>query len=102
LVTRVEYERVVESLLNELSFIVAGLTQDDLHALPKFTQELRETRVVLDNTAIADAHLVGVSFGVVDEFVHAAWDTVMSEAYALYVDMSGGESHRHPKRRGNE
>ena len=44
--------------------------------------------------------LLPLSFGVVDEFVQANREEVIRESYALYVDMNGGRSLRHPENSG--
>jgi hypothetical protein len=97
MLSREEYERVIESFLMELQATYADLGDQDVHQRPTFVQELHEAKVLLCNPESSDSDIVGYAFGVVDEFVHAAWTEVMHEAYALYVDLSGNQSHRHPQ-----
>ncbi len=89
MISRDEYERVIESFMMEMQATCAGLRAHDIHRLPEFVQELHETKSRLCHPASADEDIVGFAFGILDEFVHAAWTTVMDDSYALYVALSG-------------
>ncbi|MDP9311759.1 MAG: hypothetical protein M3R24_12910 [Chloroflexota bacterium] len=89
MISRDEYERVIESFMMEMQAMCAGLRASDLQQLPRFVQELQEAKLLLCNPTPADEDLVGYAFGILDEFVHAAWTTVMQDSYALYVALSG-------------
>lgn len=97
MIDREEYERVVESFLMELQFACASLTDTKLEILPHFVSELQESIAALRDPSRTNADIVGFSFGIIDEFVLATWPTIITEAYALYTDFSGGKSHRHPE-----
>jgi hypothetical protein len=96
MVNREEYERVVDSFLMELRGICSAINKADLNRLPGFAKELRESIAMLCDPSTADEDVVGLAFGIVDVFMQAEWADIMEECYALYVDMSGGKSHRHP------
>jgi hypothetical protein len=80
-----EYKKVIDSFMSELMGTCAALTNDKLDGMPEFRKELAESIRGLRDPNTSPAAVVGLSFGVVDEFVHAAWENVLKDCYDLYV-----------------
>lgn len=95
MITRDEYARAIDSFLMELHGSVAALTEADIQRMPAFLAELQESIQYFRNPSTTLENVVGFSFGVIDEYVRATWAEAIDESYALFVDMSGGKSHRH-------
>jgi len=94
MISREDHESAIEGFMMEMSAICSAQRSTTLKSLPGFLDEVKE-HVELSRDATPEETLA-MSFGLVDEFVKASWDSAMREAYALYVDMNGGRSHRHP------
>ncbi len=88
MVTEKEYKRIIESFLWELQSTIAALSSEDLNNLPDFVKEIQEIVISLRDTSTPAEDLVGHAFGIVDEFVRADWDSIMSDSYSLYVDLA--------------
>ncbi len=94
--SREEFARAIDAFLFKMIFLTSVETGKSLDALPGFSEELAG---VLESFRRPGAHpedVLGTALGLVDEYVHARWEEVMEEAYALYTDMAGGRSRRHP------
>ena len=89
-----EYKRVIDSFMSELMGTCAALTDDKLDGMPSFKKELAESIQGLRDPNTSPSDIVGLSFGVVDEFVHAAWEYVLRDCYALYAASSRGRSDK--------
>jgi hypothetical protein len=98
MLSQADFESVIESFMMELSGICAAKSEVELRALPGFLNELQESADLMREAVGTPVRLLPLSFGVVDEFVQANRAEVIRECYALYVDMNGGQSHRHPSR----
>ena len=96
MISREEYEGVIDSFLMELQGFFGALSEAELERLFASSEELREAVLVLRDGTGTDDELLGAAYGSVDEFIHAVWHQLIAESYALYVDLSGGKSHRHP------
>ena len=86
MVTEKEYKKIIESFLWELQSTIAALSSEDLNNLPDFVKEFQEIVSGLRDSSTPSEDLVGHAFGIVDEFVHANWDSIMRDGYSLYAD----------------
>jgi hypothetical protein len=96
MITQAEFEAAIESFMMEMSGICAAKSERELRALPGFLDELHESASLMRDPSTPEAQLLPLSFGLIDEFVQADREELIRECYALYVDMSGARSHRHP------
>jgi hypothetical protein len=103
MISREEYERAVDTFLMELHATCVALEDQHIDRMSQdFKVELQDAIEGLRDPGSTASDIVARSFGVMDEFVHTIWDELMIEGYALYMDMSGGQSHRHPGTRPNQ
>ncbi|HJR36677.1 MAG TPA: hypothetical protein VJ817_17105 [Gemmatimonadales bacterium] len=96
MVSQAEYEAVIEAFMMEMSAICIAKSEADLRAIPGFLEEVAESAALMRQALDSPAELLPLSFGVIDEFVSSNHAEVIRECYALYMDMQGGASHRHP------
>ena len=97
MVSREEYARVIESFMMEMPGLCMTHNEAALRRLPALGPELDEYLAQLRDPSLSADKVLATAFGFVDEFVGAAWDEVITESYALYVDLAGGRSHQHPE-----
>jgi hypothetical protein len=97
MLNQADFEAVIDSFLMEMSGICAAKSEAELRRLPGFVAELEESAALMRDAVDVPTRLLPLSFGVVDQFVQANREEVIRECYALYVDMNGGRSHRHPE-----
>jgi hypothetical protein len=89
MITQDEYAKVIETLFMEVQGTFSILTQADIQRLPALAEELREARATLQDPRISDEDILGIAFGLVDEYIHAKRDDVIATSYALYLDILG-------------
>jgi len=89
-----EYEKVIESFLMEMEAIVA-VQSARLSRSPELAKTLSEHFLTLRDSKTPNDEILATAFALIDEFVETNRADVIKEAYALYVDLSGGKSHRH-------
>jgi hypothetical protein len=90
-----EYEKAVETFMMEMEAIVA-VQSAKLSRSPELAKTLGEHFATLRDSKTPNDEIFASAFALIDEFVEANRTEVIKEAYALYVDMSGGKSRRHP------
>jgi hypothetical protein len=95
MISQTEYEKVIESFMMEMEAIVV-VQSAKLSLSPESVKMLDEHFVKLRDSKTPSKEILAAAFALVDEFVETNHADVFKEAYALYVDMSGGKSHRHP------
>ena len=94
MISREDFDRAVDSFLNELQATAEGLAPGSLSA--RLESELADRFAILGDPSISGAEKVATAVSIVREYVDATWPELLHESYALYVDLSGGRSHRHP------
>jgi hypothetical protein len=95
MISQTEYRKVIESFMMEMEAIVA-VQSTKLSRSPKSAKMLNKHFVELLDSKTPSDEILATAFALIDEFVATNRADVIKEAYALYVDMSGGKSHRHP------
>jgi hypothetical protein len=95
MISQTEHEKVIESFMMEMEAIVA-VQSAKLSRSPESTKMLYEHFVELRDSKTPSDEILATAFALIDEFVETNRADVIKEAYALYVDMSGSKSHRHP------
>ena len=91
MVSRDEYQRVIESFLMEMPGLVIT-TEPALRKLPKLGSELDEYVGALRDTEASPEELLRTALGLIDEFVRDTRDSTIDECYRLYSDLSRGRS----------
>ena len=91
-----EYQKVIDTFMMEMQGTCFTVTADQLQQLPNFAIEIEEFKRATQDPAIQNETLVGLAFGLFDEFVHATQVESIRECYNLYVDTVGGKSPQHP------
>jgi hypothetical protein len=91
MISRDEYERVVESFMMEMPGIVIT-TEDRLRKLPNLGPELDEYLTGLRDPTASPEEVLRTAFGLVDEFVRDVWNRAIDESYQLYSDLGRGRS----------
>ena len=93
MISREDFDRAVESFLKELQATSEGLAAGSLEV--GLESELADRLAILGDPSISGAEKVATAVSIVREYVDATWPELLHESYALYVDLSGGRSHRH-------
>ena len=84
MVTRAEYERILESFLGELSAICASLRLEDVRKLQGMSDEVVAAREILTDPKTTDNVLLSTAVGLIDEYVSRDRARVLAESYAFY------------------
>ena len=84
MLTREEFGLVVDSLLADLRAVAAGKSIRQLQELPSFYEEYLESIRLLKDPETQGADYLPLAFGVIDTFVRADWEEVISGAYNHY------------------
>lgn len=91
MVSRDEYQRVIESFMMEMPGIVFT-TEPALRKLPNLGPELDEYITGLRDPEASPDMILRTAFGLIDEFVRDTWDNTIDSSYQLYSDLSHGHS----------
>jgi hypothetical protein len=91
-----EYQKAIDSFMMEMQGTCNAVTADQLRQLPKLAVEIEEFKRAIQVPATQNETLIGLAFGLFDEFVHATQVESIRECYYLYIDAVGGKSPRHP------
>jgi hypothetical protein len=75
---------------------IVAVQSAKLSRSPEFAKMLNEHFIQLRDSKTPSDEILAAAFALIDEFVETNRADVIKEADALYVDMSGGKSHRHP------
>ena len=92
MVSRDEYARIIESFMMEMPGLCMTHNEAALRQLPPLSEELDAYITQLRDPSRSPDQVLATAFGFVDEFVGAAWQDVIAESYALYVDLSRARS----------
>jgi hypothetical protein len=96
LITSSDYANALDAFVMEMSGVIVAKAESTLAASSELRSEFLESLELLRDPRTTPEAALALAWGMVDEFVHAQWDHVIAESYALYLDMNGGRSHRHP------
>src|SRR3954447_6899258 len=91
MVSRDDYERVIDSFLAELQATIAGLTVDKLPRNQIFHDGLQESLSALRDPTIPPEEAIGFAFTIVDEFVNILKSKIIDDSYVFYVDTNEGQ-----------
>jgi len=91
MVSRDEYQRIIESFMMEMPGIVIT-TEARLRKLPHLGPELDEYVSGLRDPSSTPEELLRTALGFVDEFVRDTWDDTIDASYQLYCDLGRGSS----------
>ncbi len=92
MVTKAEYEQILESFLGELSAICASLRPEDVRKLQGLSDELEAAREILTDPKITDSVLLSTAVGLIDEYVARDRSRVLAESYAFYKSQETGKA----------
>lgn len=81
-----EYEKAVEICLLELQGTVSVLQDDELIKSLDLMSEIDEFRKRMADPAITNAEIVGICFGIVDEYISYFRNDIISDGYSYYQD----------------
>jgi hypothetical protein len=91
-----DYQKVIDTFMMEMQSTCNTITADQLRQLPDLIAEVENFKRAIQDSAIQNETLIGLAFGLFDEFVHATWNEATLESYHLYADMSGEGSPHYP------
>jgi hypothetical protein len=91
MVSRDEYQRIIESFMMEMPGIVIT-TEATLRKLRNLGPELDEYIHGLRDPEASPEVILRTAFGLIDEFVRDTWDNTIDESYRLYSDLARGRS----------
>jgi hypothetical protein len=96
LISKDQFARAVGAFFMEASGMLMVDPPKILAANESLRNELLESLDLIRDPSTTPESVVSLAFGIVDEYVHADFENLVSEAYALYLDMNGGASRRNP------
>ncbi len=85
MLSRKEYERIVQIFLVELNHLCMEASETDLRSLPRFASEIDSYLGDLQDPANAPDYVLRTAFAYVDEYVGADWEKVADAGFAAYV-----------------
>jgi hypothetical protein len=86
--TRNEYEKAISSFLMELQGTLSVLDHERINDSTDLISEIKEFKIRMSDTEIANADLVRYCFGIVDEYLKAFWKDNISAGFDLYQDLN--------------
>ena len=91
MVSRDEYQRIIESFMMEMPGMVIT-SETSIRKLPRLGPELDHYLASLRDPAASPEDVLRTAFGLIDEFVADRWDDVIDASYQLYSDLRRGQS----------
>jgi len=89
MVSRDDFERVIDSFLLDLRGVCAGKSLRELQAIPDFYKEYQESVALLKHEHTSGSDYLPLAFGMIDEFVRASWQEVVEGGYRHYRAVAG-------------
>jgi hypothetical protein len=86
-----DYQQAIDTFFVELSGTMAALPDRQLTFDSEFLEDLNEIRRIIKEDYPTNADLVGLCFGIVDEYIHREWESTTGDGYKLYTDMNRKE-----------
>ena len=83
---RTEFAGLLELIVDELSALVLRDAERATKTSLLLRTEIDESVRLIRETAVTRAQVLGVSFGLVDEFVRAHWEAVVDELLEAYIE----------------
>ncbi len=90
-----EYQTVIDTFMMEMQGTCDAVTAVQLQQLPKLGSEIEEFKRVVNEPSVSNESLIGLAFGLFDEFVHATYNSSIHECYDLYLDTVERKSQQH-------
>ena len=92
MISREEFERIVDAFMGELSAIVVTESTSKLRRYPDFARQLSEVTNDVSSGTVDTDHLLTTAFGLVDGYVEAAQNEILDAAYEFYCDQAGHDA----------
>jgi hypothetical protein len=84
MLSRSEYEQVIQTFFVELNHLCIDATDNDLRSLPGFAKEIDSYLADLRDPANSTGQTLYNAFAFLDEYRGANWDTIASAGYEAY------------------
>ena len=84
MLSREEYERVIEAFLVELNHLCLDASEKDLRGLPRLNLEIDDYLKEFRDPEKDPGQVLYYAFAYLDEYIGADWDRVASAGYEAY------------------
>ena len=92
MVSREEHQQIISSFIVELNRLLLHIRPEDIHALPRFEKDMGQYISDLRDPTKEPFQALYTAFGLVDEFIHADRERILTTAYEAHQVGEGNRS----------